>query len=236
MRRSILIIIVIFAGLFILGQFLFVPKTFINSTVIQALLIPRTLTQYLFNNQSLSTQLNNAQLENQSLRAQLISAESRPGIVKEEKQKYLQAPIYSVYPLNDSGQLIVAAGSAEAVSVGMVVVARPGIFLGEVTEVYEHQSKIRTLYDPDWELSARIGEGKIDSLFVGGRQPRLTLISRKKPITSGQEVILANKKYPYGLLLGFTGAVSSGSQSLFDEATLEAPYTFSELQEVFIIQ
>ncbi len=232
--RTLLLALAIFSIVFVLGELLFVPKTYVNSGIVQALQAPAAFFRSLANQHGLIQDLTATQLENQSLRAQLAAAESRPGIVKIAKTDYLQAAVYSIYPLNTSGSMLIAAGSSEGVREGMIVVAAPDVFVGEVTKTYKHQSEVRTLYDLGWELPVKIGANKIDSLLVGGHQPRLTLISKKKPATAGMSVYLASSKYPYGLLLGSMGDPAGSDKNLFQEAPLVFPYVLGDLSSVYV--
>lgn len=238
MRRkpAVLIILALFSAVFVLGQFLFVPKTYVNSAVVQALQAPRVFLSALRNRIDLMHQLTAAQIENQSLRAQLEMALSRPEFVRDGARQYLAVPVYSVYPLNNDNHIVVAAGASEGVQEGMVVLAEPGIFLGEVAKVYAHQSEVRTIYDPGWELPVKIGPDRLDSLLVGGREPQLTLISKKKPAAAGMNAYTAAKKYPYSLLLGTMGDPADSEQNLFQEASLQVPYVLSDLSRVYILE
>ena len=233
--RFIILALAVFSVLFVLGQLLFMPKTYVNSGLVQALQAPRVFFASLANQHALIGQLQQAQLENQSLRAQLQSALTRPGIVKDRGVNYLRTPVYLEYPLNNAGMLLIAAGTDEGVAPGMTVVVAPGVFLGEVTKTYTHQSEVRTLYDPGWELSVKIGEAKVDSLLIGGHEPRLTLISKKKQTESGMPVYLTAKKYAYGLLLGEVDDLEDSDKNLFQEAPLVPPYLISDLNEVYVM-
>lgn len=229
-----LLILAVVSVIFVAGQFLFVPKTYVNSAVIQALQAPKIFLDVLGNRHELGEQLKEAQLENQSLRAQLMAALHRPEIITEGRHQYITAPVYSQYPLASAGKIVIGAGAEEGVREGMVVLASPGVFIGEVLRVYAHQSEVRTVYDPGWELPVRIGKDGIDSLLIGGPEPRLTLISKKKPAITSMPVYTAYKKYPYALLAGSMGDPSDSEQNLFQEAPLMLPYLLGETQRVFI--
>jgi cell shape-determining protein MreC len=233
--RAKVLFLAIFSVLFVIGEFFFVPKNTVNSAILNALSSPRVLIDALSNRATLAQQMRDGQLENQSLRALLEQEKNRPGIIKEGNQEYLLAPVYSVYPLNNAGRLTIAAGTVEGVKSGMAVLVAPGIFLGEVVEVFEHQSEVRTITDLGWELPVKIGAEKSDALLVGGHRPTLTLISKKKNVTTDMNVLLAVKKYPYGLSVGTTGDVADSSDNLFKEAPLVLPYEFSSLNSVYII-
>ncbi len=233
--RTGIVILAVCLVLFVLGEFFFVPKTNVNSALLNALRSPRVLLDALGNRATLAQQLRDTQLENQSLRAQLDEEKNRPEIVKQKAREYLRASVYSVYPLNNTGRLTVAAGSAEGVKSGMAVLVQPGIFLGEVIEVFEHQSEIRTINDPGWELPVKIGAEKADALLVGGHRPMLTLISKKKNAAADMNAVLAVKKYPYSLSVGTTGDLADSSDNLFKEAPLVLPYEFNTLNSVYIV-
>jgi cell shape-determining protein MreC len=233
--RTILVALAVFSVLFVITELFFIPKTYTNSAILRAFQAPRVFIDSLINTHLLIVQLQKEQLENQSLRAQLAGALERPGIIKEKKETYLQAPVYSIYPLSNTGRMLIAAGSEEGVVVGQVVAAQPGIFVGEVIKVYTHQSEVRTLYDPDWELPVKIGDTKIDSLLVGGHEPLLTLISKKKGATEHMPVYLAAKQYPYGLLVGSLGEATDSDKNLFEEAPLVLPYQISQVDSVYLL-
>lgn len=234
--RRTLIILAIFAVLFIVGQWLFVPKTYVNSRILQALQTPQALVQALRSRHAVVTELSALALENQSLRAELQVAKNQPAIIQNSRAEYVSARVYSSYPFNNASRLLINAGSNQGIEVGDVALVAPGIFLGEVVSATQSKSEIRTLFDPGWELPVKIGDDKTDSLLIGSHEPRLTLISKKKPTLSGDAVILAAKNYPYGLTVGTVGDLKDSERDLFQEAELQTPYVISELNDVLIIK
>lgn len=230
-----LLILAVFAVLFLLTQWLFVPRTYVQSRLLQALQAPKVFLQALVNRHEVVAQLSSLQLENQSLRAQLTQLQAQPGVVKNGSERLIYAQVYSTYPFNNASRLLIHAGSLSGVRQGAVVLAAPGIFLGEVVSVTETTSEVRTIYDPSSQVPVKIGDQKIDSLLVGGHEPTLTLISKKKPTQTGQTVITASKQYPYGLTIGVVDQLKGSDQNLFQEANLKTSYKVSELNEVFII-
>ncbi len=235
-RPQNIILLAVFCALFLIGQWLFIPKTYVNSVIIQALQAPKVLLQSLINRHEIVTQLSDLQLENQSLRAQIQELKSSPAIIKTGKAIYVSAHVYSSYPLNNSGLILISAGADQGITKGAIVLAAPGIFLGQVTDVSGSTSQVRTIFDPDWELPVKIGDQKIDSLLVGGHEPRLTLISKKKMAHVGQAVILAAKEYPYGLTVGTVGNLKDGGADLFQEAALATSYQFGSLNDMLVVQ
>jgi cell shape-determining protein MreC len=144
-------------------------------------------------------------------------------------------PVYSNYPLSNTSRIVIAAGSSAGITEGMSVVLEPGVFIGEIVSVSEHYSEVRTMHDLGWELPVKIGPASVDSLLVGGHEPRLTLISRKKPTETGLEVYLASKRHPYGLLVGTVGGLEPSDNNLFEEASLITPYVFGEVDQVYVV-
>jgi cell shape-determining protein MreC len=173
-------------------------------------------------------------LENQSLRAQLQQVKLAPSIIEQDHRRYILAPLYSSYPFNVSNQLLTAAGSESGVLEAATVFAAPDVFLGQVTSVTEGKSVVRTIFDPGWELPVKIGEGKVDALLVGGQEPRLTLVSKRKPLIGGEPVYLASRDFPYGLMLGTVAELRQSKESLFLEGRLITPYTLADLADLYI--
>ncbi len=241
-RSPLIIALATFSFLFVVGQFFFVPKTALNSVVLTALSAPRVFFSALRNKHKLVTQLSDLAIENQALRGELAGALSLPRIIEESKQEYLRAIVYSSYPLTSAKTLTIGAGAAQGVGLGMPVVVKPGLFIGEVWRVFGQQSSVHTVFDSAesatstvWQLSVKVGKNNTDALLIAGLEPRLTIISRKKGVTVGDEVRLAGKQYPYGLSIGTVGAVIDDPGNIFLEATLAVPYSIADLDELFVI-
>lgn len=225
----------LFSALFLLTQWLFIPGTYVQSRLGQALQAPKVFLQAMMNRHRVAAQLSELAIENQSLRGQLGELASLPSIIKESGKTYIYARVYSTYPFNNSDRLLINAGEEQGVTMGSTVLAKPGIFLGEIVAVHKDTSEVRTLYDPQMQMPVKIGSGT-DSLLVGGHQVRLTLISKKKSAQSGQTVTTAAKQYPYGLQLGTTSDLRDATDNLFQEATLATPYSISELSDVYVVK
>ena len=224
----------ILAVIFLLGQFWFVPKVYVNSRIVSALQAPTLFLKGILNSRKITSQLSILSLENQSLRAQIEGLKLRPEIIKDKGVFYIRAQVYSNYPANNANKIILNVGFDGEAEVGQSVVVEPGIFLGEVEEVEKRFSVVRTIFDPGWELPVKIGPNRVDALFVGGAQPRLTLISKNKNIVPGYKVYLVGSEYSYGLVLGSVNKVLVNEQELFDEATMATSYNRMDLDNVFI--
>ena len=232
-NRRTTLILAVFAALFLLSQWFFVPKTYVNSRIIQALQAPNVLLAALQNRSTMIKQLSALALENQSLRAQLAQLMVSPTLIKEPARRYVNARVYSSYPFNNADKMLITAGEPEGIAVGDIVEASPGIFLGTVVKVTGSTSEVQTLFDPSTQIPVKIGESHIDSLLVGGHQPTLTLISKKKLPEAGASVLTAAKSSSYGLTVGTVGELTSSE--LFSTASVVTPYALSDLNQVFIL-
>ncbi len=241
-RNRLIVALAIFVVIFLIGQIFFIPKTAMNSAFLSALQSPRVFFSGFYNKHKLITQLQDLTVENQSLRGQLAQAQAVPRIITSGKDNFIRAVVYSVYPLTSSKTLTIGAGIKEGVAAGMPVVIEPGLFIGEVAQVFDHQSLVRTIFDATqtatstpWQLAVKIGKNATDALLVADLEPRLTIISRKKQIAPGDDIILAGKQYPYGLSVGAIGDLVDNPSNVFLEAKLAVPYSFSDLNEVFVM-
>ncbi len=108
-------------------------------------------------------------------------------------------------------------------------------FIGEISEVYDDFSVVKTIFDPSWKMSVKIGSQLADSLFVGGRNPKLTLISKKNNIIEGDDVISASKFYSYGLTIGKVKNITNASGSGFLESEITFPYDLAIVAEVEVV-
>lgn len=220
--------------LFFISQIFFSPKAYLSSRLGQAFQAPVIFLRSLSTRTALLTDLTALMLENQSLRAQLQQLKDGPALIEDDKRTYTKVPLYSTYPFNTSNKLLVATGEKSGVVVGAAAFAAPDVFIGQVSSVENGKAVIRTIFDPGWELPVKIGEGNVDALLVGGQEPRLTLVSKRRPLIGGEPVILASRDFPYGLSLGTIAQIRQSKESLFLEGRLITPYTLSDLSELYI--
>lgn len=229
--KNILAVLVI---VFLVGQLFFVPKTYVNSKLVTALQAPFIFVHSILVKENIRHQLVELQLENQDLRAQIELLRSRPGIVMDGEEAMVFAKVYSNYPVNNANQILVHAGANSGIKLGAVATTGEGIFIGEVIEVFDKMSVVRTIFDPDWELPVKIGAGRVDALLVSGVLPKLTLISKNKTVSVGAPIYLADKNYPYGLTVGIVSEIEASENERFDSALLSTPYEKSGLDAVYI--
>lgn len=199
-----------------------------------AISFPGTLIKGIWHRASFARQLSSLAVENQNLRAQLFELREQAGIATFGKERYVRAKVYSTYPLNTKHLLAINAGSADGLAAGMPVTVDTHLFLGTITEVFSDQSVVRTVFDEGVRLAVKIGDQGIEALLLGGKTPRLTLISNHANIQDGERVYTASRDLPFGIVLGTVAKIRARVEGAFQEADLEMPYDMRGLQEVFI--
>lgn len=175
--------------------------------------------------------------ENQNLLAQLQKHQLSP---KQSEQnlsdKYLSVKVFSTYPFNIKNTITVNAGEKNGIKKSMAATVGDNILLGQVKEVFEDYSVIQTIFDPDWQLSVRIGEAENNALLKGGNEPRVVLIEKEKQIQINDVVYSASQEFPYGLKIGEVAEIRQTAAGVFKEAVLKIPFNVGELREVQIIK
>ncbi len=160
---------------------------------------------------------------------------AKPTLVKQAGRQALVAKIYSTYPFNNRSYFTIAAGAADGVEQGMAVTAEGNYLLGQVTEVFEHYSNVRTIFDRDWQISVRVGAGQHDALMVSGQQPALTMIDKNSTVQEGDAVISASRDFPYGMKLGAITGVQTAHEVSFQQGVLAVPYQVNDLKEAAVL-
>jgi cell shape-determining protein MreC len=171
-------------------------------------------------------------IENENLKAQLqkfqiFYSENTP--LNDMGKNYLPTRIFSTYPFNVKNILTVDKGADDNISKDSVVVVNKDIFLGQVSDV----SKKSSIFDPNWQLPIKIGENKVNGLFKGGNDPRITLI--EKSVKIGDGVFLVSKDFPLYLKIGDIRQIDESTGGVFKEASIQVPYNLGELETVYIL-
>ena len=151
----------------------------------------------------------------------------------ESKAKFVAGDVFSRYPLNLKDQLLVNVGSKDGVKLGGAAVS-DGVLIGKVVGVSENSSVVQTVFDPNFNVSVRIGKSGIDALLKGGVEPKLTMIQKTSAAESGDAVYSASKDFQYGLPLGVLGQISPTAQNVFSEANLVLSYSPADLRYLFL--
>lgn len=229
MRQGILLglIIALLVGTFFTD--IFIPKHFLTASLVS------------ISNKfgaDLSKENNSLKLENESLKAQLQKLQiffpaSEDSKKNELSIKCILAKVFSTYPFNIKGALTIDKGSNDKIKNGQVVLASENILLGQISEVYDDSSVVRTIYDPNWQLPVKIGEEKINGLFVGGNDPKITLL--EKPVKVGDAVFVNSKDFPELIKLGEIKEMKQESGGILKEvAIIKTLYNINSLDEVYI--
>ncbi len=229
-----IIIVVIFLGLIAFGKFFVANKNYLSYRLTVALKPALAFVGGVFG-ETPSPEFKELILENQKLKAQILALSKSSYALEENEREFRVAKIYSSYPFNNRGLVAINAGIKDGVSSGMTATVGGYILLGQVTEVFESYSLVRTIFDAGWELPVKIGSNNTEALLAGGREPELTLILKEKTVKSGEPVYSAGRDFPYGLTLGEVGEIREDVGAAFREASLKLPYDVSTLQEVSVI-
>jgi rod shape-determining protein MreC len=171
--------------------------------------------------------------ENESLKAEVAKLHTAQSDLPGQSAGYLNALVYSRYPLNFKNELLVNAGLKDGVAVGAAATFQ-GILIGEVEKVFEDTSVVETVFDSRFKLPVRVGNGGAQSLLAGGSAPAATLIPRAADISAGDVVYSASADFPYGLPIGEIADIKISSDQLFKEASLKFSYDINSVGAVLI--
>lgn len=140
--------------------------------------------------------------------------------------------IYSTYPFNNRGEVVINAGSELGVKEKMAVTVDGKVLFGQIVQVFENYSIVRAFFDKGWQVPVRVGFQETDALLEGGSTPKLTMVAKNKEFNDGETVYSASRDFPYGLPIGKVKKIKDTPTAVFKEAELEAPYSFNDLREL----
>jgi len=229
MKNGILLGFIIVLLVFTFFTDIFIPKHFLTASL--------TSVSNKFST-DLSKENNSLKLENESLKAQLQKLQiffpiSKNSQNNELSNKYISAKVFSTYPFNIKGALTIDKGSNDKIKNSQVVLVGENILLGQISEVYNNSSVVKTIYDPNWQLPVKIGEEKINGLFVGGNDPKITLL--EKPVKVGDAIFVNSKDFPEFLKLGEIKEIKQENSGMLKEAAIiKTLYNVNSLDEVYI--
>ncbi len=171
-------------------------------------------------------------MENENLKAQIQKNQVFCASENNQNSSAIIARVYSTYPFNFKNTVTINKGSKQGINKGMIAYWGDNILIGQVTDVYDDYSVIKTVFDPNWQLPVKIGNDKINGLFKGGNTPKITLI--EKPINSGDPVFTASSDFPLDLKIGEIQNIKQSAGGVFEEATIKTPYNFNEIEDIFV--
>lgn len=149
--------------------------------------------------------------------------------------------VYSKYPFNLKNELLINLSNNKNFSVDDVVVLLNNsnennfILIGKIKEIYDNFAVVQTIFDPNFKLSVKIGKNLENGLFVGGPNPKITLITRDAKINKNDVIISADHNLPYGLIIGSIDKINEVPNTLFNEAEINFSYDLNLINIVGII-
>ena len=170
--------------------------------------------------------------ENESLRAEIAKLTAE-GALAPAPAGSVRAMVYSRYPLNFKNELLVDAGTDEGVATGKAVTFQ-GIMIGSVLKAFPDSALVQTIFDNNFRMPVRIGDGGYDALLAGGSYPEAVSIKKGASVARGDIVYSAAPGFPYGLPLAVVASTSTSPDGLFETATLSFSYDINEIETVTI--
>ena len=171
--------------------------------------------------------------QNQTLAAQLAELQVIQQQIPVIAPNTVRAMVYSRYPLNYKGELLVEAGANEGIVAGKAVLFQ-GVLVGVVQKVFPDSALVTTVFDPSFKMPVRIGNAGIDALYQGGTNPQALSIDKKAKVSVGDIVVAAGSGIPYGVPIAQVAGLSASPNSLFNQATLTFAYDINSIQTVVI--
>jgi len=144
--------------------------------------------------------------------------------------------IYSSYPFNTRNEVVIEGGENVDINTGDTVTFEEKVLFGIVSVVNKKTSLVKTIYDGDVEISVKIGDRGFDALLTGGTKPQLTLIGKDNEINSGDIIISADSKFPFGLVVGTVEEVKDNPEESFKSASISIPYIIRDLSALYVIR
>ncbi len=179
------------------------------------------------------TSSGNLAAENENLKAELATLENIKAQFPGRMPGFVGAMVYSRYPLNFKNELLLNAGARDGVAVNKAVVVG-GILVGRVDKVFDTTALVGTIFDGDFQTAVRVGNFGVHALLRGGAMPKLTLIPLTASVSTGDIVYSVSPDFPYGLPIGEVGSISTSSDNLFHEATLNFAYDINSVSAVLV--
>ncbi len=176
--------------------------------------------------------------ENERLRELWSWTEKRTELVLEN------ARLVSWDASNYTSAFTINKGSSDGIEVGDCVVTEYKALAGQVVEVGDNWSKVRTVIDADLDVGALAGvygyAGMVTGDFALMRQgkTRLAYLASGAQIFTGDEVLTsgAGGAFPSGLWIGTVSAVLTESGGQVTYGVVDPACDMSSLSQVFIVK
>jgi cell shape-determining protein MreC len=146
-----------------------------------------------------------------------------------------KAKVFSEYPFNDRGIILLNIGSGDGIKEGMPVVTKENMLVGIIKKTNRTQSEVQTIFDPLWKSSVAIGANEVKAVLEGGSFPKLTLIPKGSELQDEMKVINISPDYPFHVFLGSVKNVINNESDVWISAELDSLYEIGEINEVQVI-
>lgn len=151
------------------------------------------------------------------------------------RRHYIEAYLYSRYPFNDKGVVVVSAGSDDGIRPDMPVMSREGVLLGRINSVKRTQSEVETIFNPSWRSSVYLGEKNIKAVLRGGEAPTIEFVPKEAVISKGDSVINSSPNLPFGAYVGEVSVSKISAGDLWQSAEVETGYSLDNIGSVLIV-
>lgn len=155
-------------------------------------------------------------------------------ILGRQPDKKILANIILAPPETMYDTFLVDAGSSEGVEAGMNVITPGYIFLGHVTEVSEHESKIGLISNFGQETNVYLENSGMTAIMSGrGAEMMSVSLPKDAPVAVGERIFTISHT-PY--LVGFVEKVEHKSSDFFQTLISRTPLNIWYLRSVLIIK
>lgn len=139
----------------------------------------------------------------------------------------------------EEDSLFINKGQRDGVEQGLIVITPQKSLLGTIEKVYDNNSLMFLVSDPQTKINVQIGESNVESIAKGNGKLRLVVenLPKEKLIELGDLVTTSKlqKDLPQGLLVGKVKKIKKSDVSPFQRLEIEPFFNFSELNLVFVI-
>ncbi len=150
----------------------------------------------------------------------------------------LPATIIGREPTSFLDYIIIDKGAEDGLTEGMGAVSG-GALIGQVSQVFPHQSKVILITSKDSIVLAMLENSRSKGVLRGGISGLvLENISQDVPFESGENIVTSglDGQLKAGILIGKTTNVESSSSDLFKNLAVEPVADLSRLELVFVIK
>jgi rod shape-determining protein MreC len=177
-----------------------------------------------------ASQLREAKLENDRLRRLL-------GFKEASHYPFIAAKVIGKNLTLLRNTLTLGVGKFDGVLPHMPVVGDGGL-VGVVSNVSDHYSIVRILYNTDFRASAKSQRARVDGILAwDGEDLILTNVAKNLDVVVGDTLITSDysSTYPPNIRVGTVSEVADQQGSLFKRVLVSPGVDFVKLEEVFVV-